>query len=36
MSDEKLTNLAIISIEIETAETLDVSELTKTYAFLKT
>jgi len=36
MSDEKLTNLAMISIESETAETLDVTELTKTFAFLKT
>jgi len=36
MSDEKLTNLAMISIESETAETLDVTEFTKTFAFFKT
>jgi len=36
MSDEKLTNLAMISIESEIPETLDMTELTKTFAFLKT
>ena len=34
MTDEKLTNLAI-SIESETAKTLDMTELTKKFAFLK-
>jgi len=32
MTDERLTNLAIISIESETARTLDMTELTKTFA----
>jgi len=36
MTDEKLTNLAIISIESETAKICDMFELTKTFAFLKT
>jgi len=35
-SDEKVTNLAMISIESELAKTLDMTELTKTFAFLKT
>jgi len=35
-TDERLTNLAMISIESETAKTLDVTELTKTFAFFKT
>ena len=34
MTDERLTNLAI-SIESETAKTLDMTELTKTFVFLK-
>jgi len=36
MTDEKLTNLAMFSIEGETAKTLDMTELTKTFAFSKT
>jgi len=36
MTDEKLTNLARISIESETAKTLDMTELTDTFAFLET
>ena len=36
MTDERLANLAMISIESETAKTLDMTELTKTFAFLKT
>jgi len=36
MTDEMLTNLAMISIKSETAKILDVTELTKTFAFLKT
>jgi len=36
MTDERLTNLARMSIECETAKTLDVTELTATFAFLKT
>jgi len=36
MTDEWLTNLAMISIESETAKILDMTELTKTFAFLKT
>jgi len=36
MTDEKLTNLAMISIENETAKICDMFELTKTFAFLKT
>jgi len=35
MTDERLTNLAIMSTEIETAKTLDMTELTKTFASLK-
>jgi len=35
MIDEKLTNLAVISIESETAKILDMTELTKTFAFMK-
>jgi len=33
-TDERLTNLAMISIESETAKILDMTELTKTFAFL--
>jgi len=36
MTDEKLTNLAVISIESETAKILDMTELTETFAILKT
>ena len=36
MTDERLTNLATISIASETAKTLDMTELTKTFALLKT
>jgi len=38
MTDEKLTNLAMpmISIESETAKICDMFELTKTFTFLKT
>jgi len=36
MTDERLTNLAVISTASEAAETLDMVELTKTFAFLKT
>jgi len=36
MTDERLTNLAVIAIESDTAKTLDMTELTKTFAFLKT
>jgi len=36
MTDERLTNQEMVSIEIETAKTLDMTELTKTFAFLKT
>jgi len=36
MTDERLANLTMISIESETAKTLDMTELTKTFAFLKT
>jgi len=36
MTDEKLTNLAMISIESETAKICDMFELTKTFPFLKT
>jgi len=32
-TDERLTNLAMMSIESETAETLDMTELTETFAF---
>jgi len=36
MTDERLTNLAMISIESnETAKSLDMTELTKTFASLK-
>jgi len=33
MTDERLTNLARTSIESEAAKTLDVTELTETFAF---
>jgi len=36
MTDERLTNLARTSIESETAKTLDMTELTETFTFLKT
>ena len=36
MTDERLTNLAMISIESETAKALDRTELTKKCAFSKT
>ena len=36
MTDEKLTNLAVISIESETAKILDMTELAETFAILKT
>jgi len=36
MTDEKLTNLAMISIESKTAIICDMFELTKTFAFMKT
>jgi len=36
MTDKRLTNLAMMSIESETAKTVDMTELTKTFAFLKT
>jgi len=35
VTDEMLANLAMISIESETAKILDMTELTKTFAFLK-
>jgi len=35
MTDERLTNLAIFSIEGETAKTLDMTGLIKTFATLK-
>ena len=35
MTDERLSNLAMISIESATAKTLDMTELIKTFAFLK-
>jgi len=35
MTDERLTNLAMRSIESETAKTLDMTELIKTFAFSK-
>jgi len=35
MTDERLTNLAIMSIESETAKILDMTELTKTFANLE-
>ena len=34
MTDERLTNLAMMSIESETANTADMTELTKTLDFL--
>jgi len=36
MSDKKLTNLAMISIESDISKTLDMTELTKTFAYLQT
>jgi len=36
MTDERLTNLAMISIESETAKALNRTELTKKCAFSKT
>jgi len=36
MTDEMLINLAMISIESETAKTLGMTELTETFAFMKT
>jgi len=36
MTDEKLTNLAMMPIESETAKICDMFELTKTFAFFKT
>jgi len=36
MTDEKLTNLATLSIESETAKTYDMNELTETFVLLKT
>jgi len=36
MTDGRLTNLAMMSIESETAKTLNMTELTKTFASLKT
>jgi len=36
MIDEKLTHLAMISTGSETAKALDMDDLTKTFAFLKT
>ena len=35
MADERLTNLAMISIESETAKILDMTELTKALQMLK-
>jgi len=35
MTDERLTNLSMISIERETAKTLDMTELTESNPFLK-
>jgi len=35
MTDERLTNLATMSIKSETANILDMSELIKTFASLK-
>jgi len=34
-TDERLAKVAMISIESETAKTLDMTELTKTFASLK-
>jgi len=36
MTNERLTNLTIISIDSETAKAINVTELTKTFAFFKT
>jgi len=36
MTSERLTNLAMTSVESETAKIQDMTELTKTFAFLKT
>jgi len=36
MTDERLTKLTMISVESETGKTLDMTELTKTFASLKT
>jgi len=36
MTDERIANLAMISIESETTKTLDMTELPKTFAILKT
>jgi len=36
MTDERQTNLAMISTESETAKTLDMAVLTQIFAFLKT
>jgi len=36
MTDERLINLSMKSIESETAKTLDMTELTESFAFLKT
>jgi len=33
MTDKRLTNLVMIPIESESAKTLDMTELTKTFAF---
>jgi len=33
MTDERLTNLEMISVESETAKTLDMIKLTKIFAF---
>jgi len=33
MTDERLTNPAMISIESKSAKTLDMTELTETFAF---
>jgi len=36
ITDERLTHLTMISIESETAKTLDMTEVTEIFAFLKT
>jgi len=36
MTDERPANLAVMSIQSESANTLDMTELTKTFATLKT
>jgi len=36
VTDERLINPAMISIESETAKTLGMTEMTKAFAFLKT